>query len=427
MVARGYKDTEIGVIPVEWEVVKVGKHTKLMGGYAFKSKDAKEFGTRWLKIANVGIKKIKWEQVSHLEDTYQEEYKKFLLKKNDIVLAMTRPILSMKLKIAKITNDDIPALLNQRVGKFIFDDKVNDEFLYQLFQHIDFVKLLMLKIMGTDPPNVSSEQLESIKIPLPPLKEQEKIADILSTADEKIDAIEGQIQKAETLKKGLLQKLLSEGIGHSEFKDSELGKIPESWEVVELAKITTILLSNVDKKSKEDEHDVKLCNYMDVYNNQYITNDLVYMEATAKDNQIEKFQLQINDVIITKDSETKDDIAIPAVVKETFENLICGYHLAVLRPKENILYGVYLMKAIQSVNVHKHFEKLANGITRFGLTSSAINQALIPLPPIEEQNEIANILSSVDNKLVVLRAKKEKYETLKKGLLQKLLSGEVRV
>ena len=105
-------------------------------------------------------------------------------------------------------------------------------------------------------PYITLDTITDMKIPLPPLKEQEKIADILSTVDEKIDAIEEQIQKAEILKKGLLQKLLSEGIGHSEFKDSELGKIPESWEVVELASITTILLSNVDKNSKEDEQDV---------------------------------------------------------------------------------------------------------------------------------------------------------------------------
>ena len=211
------------------------------------------------------------------------------------------------------------------------------------------------------------------------------------------------------------------------YKNTEIGVIPVEWDVVELSTITTILLSNVDKKSKNDEQDVKLCNYMDVYNNQYITNDLVYMEATAKDNQIEKFQLQINDVIITKDSETKDDIAIPAVVMETFENLICGYHLAVLRPKKDILYGVYLMNAIGSTTVHKHFEKLANGITRFGLTSSSINQALIPLPPLKEQKQIAQILSTADEKIELLRAKKEKYETLKKGLLQKLLSGEIRL
>ncbi len=204
-----FKDSELGKIPESWEVVKVGKYTKLMGGYAFKSRDAKEFGTRWLKIANVGIKKIKWEQTSYLEDTYQEEYKKFMLRKNDIVLAMTRPILSMKLKIAKITNNDIPALLNQRVGKFIFDDNVNSEFMFQLFQHIDFVKLLMLKIMGTDPPNVSSEQLETIKIPLPPLEEQKQIAEILSTADEKLEVLCAKKEKYETLKKGLLQKLLS--------------------------------------------------------------------------------------------------------------------------------------------------------------------------------------------------------------------------
>ena len=203
-----FKDSELGKIPESWEVVEVGKHTKLMGGYAFKSKDAKEFGTRWLKIANVGIKKIKWEQTSYLEDTYQEEYKKFLLKENDIVLAMTRPILSMKLKIAKITNSDIPALLNQRVGKFIFDDIVNDEFMYQLFQHTDFVKLLMLKIIGTDPPNVSSAQLESIQVPIPPFEEQKQIADILSTADEKLEVLRAKKLTYETLKKGLLQKLL---------------------------------------------------------------------------------------------------------------------------------------------------------------------------------------------------------------------------
>ncbi len=139
----------------------------------------------------------------------KEKYSKFLLKENDIVLAMTRPILSMKLKIAKITNDDIPALLNQRVGKFIFDDNVNNEFMYQLFQHIDFVKQLMLKIMGTDPPNVSSEQLESIKIQLPPLPEQKQIAKILSTTDDKLDTLRAKKEKYETLKKGLMQKLLT--------------------------------------------------------------------------------------------------------------------------------------------------------------------------------------------------------------------------
>jgi len=204
-----FKESEIGRIPKEWEVVNVGKHIELMGGYAFKSKDAKEFGTKWLKIANVGINTIKWEQISYLQDDYKEKYKKFLLKKGDIVLAMTRPILNMKLKIAKITDSDLPALLNQRVGKLIFDNNINSNFVYQVLQHTDFVKLLMLKIMGTDPPNVSSEQFESIKIPLPSPLEQQKIATILSSTDNKLDTLREKKARYEQLKKGLMQKLLT--------------------------------------------------------------------------------------------------------------------------------------------------------------------------------------------------------------------------
>ncbi len=416
---EGYKDTEIGVIPVEWEAIELGDIATFSKGKGISKKDISEDGVECIRYGE-------------LFTTYNEIIRTIKSKTNSTTNMMYSKVNDTLMPTSDVTPNGLAtaSALNKEgviLGGDILiirsNDILNSYLSYFIRSH---KKQIMKLVSGSTVYHIYANDMKKLKIPLPPLKEQAKIADILSTADEKIDATQGQIQKAETLKKGLLQKLLSEGIGHSEFKDSELGKIPESWEVVELAKITTILLSNVDKKSKEDEQNVKLCNYMDVYNNQYITNDLVYMEATAKDNQIEKFQLQINDVIITKDSETKGDIAIPAVVKETFENLICGYHLAVLRPKENILYGVYLMKAIQSVNVHKHFEKLANGITRFGLTSSAINQALIPLPPIEEQNEIANILSSVDNKLVVLRAKKEKYKTLKKGLLQKLLSGEIR-
>jgi len=420
MVAEGYKETEIGVIPVEWDVVKLNSLGKIITGSTPKTSNQDFYlnGTRlWASPSDLGRSKEVKITNTKLSDLGFEQIR-VLDKRSILITCIGSTIGKMGIAYEEMSS-------NQQINAVTCNDNNNPDFYYYvLFKIKDKIQ----KLAGTQAvPLLNKTDFSQIKVIQPPLKEQEKIADILSTADDKIDAIASQIQKAQTLKKGLLQKLLSEGIGHSEFKDSELGKIPESWVVVELSTITTILLSNVDKKSKKDEQDVKLCNYMDVYNNQYITNDLIYMEATAKDNQIEKFQLQIDDVIITKDSETKDDIAIPAVVKETFENLICGYHLAVLRPKEDTLYGVYLMKAIQSLSVHKHFEKLANGITRFGLTSSAINQALIPLPPFEEQKQIADILSTADEKLEVLRAKKEKYETLKKGLLQKLLSGEVRV
>jgi len=206
---HNYKESELGLIPEDWEVKKVGQHVKLMGGFAFKSQDSVEHGLRWLKIANVGINKIKWEQVSYLPEKYQYSHKTFLLKINDIVLAMTRPILGMNLKIAKMNKDDVPSLLNQRVGKFIFDKHIDSDFMYQLFQHIDFVNILMLKIIGTDPPNVGSEDIEDIKVVLPMLGEQIRIAKILVAQDKKIETEENNFTKFKELKKGLMNDLLS--------------------------------------------------------------------------------------------------------------------------------------------------------------------------------------------------------------------------
>jgi type I restriction enzyme, S subunit len=98
------------------------------------------------------------------------------------------------------------------------------------------------------------------------------------------------------------------------YKETELGWIPEDWDIKKLSEVTDIRLSNVDKKSLQDEIPVRLCNYMDVYKNRYIKDSFDLSVATAKENQIERFLLQPNDVIITKDSETQDDIGIPAVV-----------------------------------------------------------------------------------------------------------------
>jgi type I restriction enzyme S subunit len=106
-----------------------------------------------------------------------------------------------------------------------------------------------------------------------------------------------------------------------------IGEIPEHWEVKKLKYVAETCPSNVDKKSKEDEEEVLLCNYMDVYKNEYINSTIEFMNATASESQIKTFKLNKGDVLATKDSETPDDIAVPAYVQEDFDNVICGYHL----------------------------------------------------------------------------------------------------
>jgi len=283
--------------------------------------------------------------------------------------------------------------------------------------------------------SLNFSRLITFDFPLPPLPEQQKIAKILETIDNAIEKTDKIIEKYKRIKQGLMQDLLTKGIDENgnirnekthKFKDSPLGKIPEEWEVVRLGEVCDIRISNVDKKTDEKEKKVILCNYLNVYKNDYITKSINFMIGTATKKEIDKFNVLKGDVIITKDSEEFDDIAKPSYVSEEIPNLVCGYHLAILRPK-NIIEGLFLSKALRLHYVNVFFQKRANGITRFGITKETIENALIPLPPLPEQQRIAEILSQIDQTIEKEQKYKEKLQKIKQGLMQDLLTGKVRV
>jgi len=152
-----------------------------------------------------------------------------------------------------------------------------------------------------------------------------------------------------------------------------------------------------------------------------------FMQATASSREIEKYGLRYGDIIITKDSETKDDIAVSALVAEELTNIVCGYHLAIIRPLQNtLLSGEYLNKLFDAQIMRHYFARLANGVTRFGLTSNAVNNALIPLPPFPEQKKIAEILSTWDKAIEHTRKLIDAKKRRKKALMQQLLTSKKR-
>ncbi len=123
----------------------------------------------------------------------------------------------------------------------------------------------------------------------------------------------------------------------------------DSWQMAPLGDIADVALSGVDKRTDPGEIQVRLCNYLDVYNNRRITRSFDFMEVTASRGEIERFTLQHGDILITKDSETPDDIGIPALVAEELDNTLCGYHLALIRPTSRV-HSLYLQYQLQREN-----------------------------------------------------------------------------
>lgn len=204
-----------------------------------------------------------------------------------------------------------------------------------------------------------------------------------------------------------------------------LSPLPTNWKLIPIKSACHFAVSNVDKHVLEDEIPVRLCNYTDVYNNERVSPEMNLMSATATEDEIRKFHLEPGDVVITKDSESWDDIGIPAYVEGTADDFICGYHLALIRPNKNVLDGRFLFRCIQSRPVALQLELDATGVTRYGLPKSSIGNALIPLPPLETQRRIADYLDRETARIDALIAEKEKMLALLEEKRTALISRAV--
>ena len=191
-----------------------------------------------------------------------------------------------------------------------------------------------------------------------------------------------------------------------------LGDIPKHWEVKKLKYVARVQSSNVDKKSIEGEDPVLLCNYTDVYNHEFINSSFPFMEASAKPDEKKKFLVHKDDVLITKDSETPDDIANPAYIVENLPNTLCGYHLAQIRSNKTELNGKYLFRFFQDQSCRAYYEVAANGITRYGLGIDSIKGMKVPLPPLPEQQAIALYLDGKCGEIDKLIANKQRIIAL---------------
>ena len=186
-----------------------------------------------------------------------------------------------------------------------------------------------------------------------------------------------------------------------------------------LDELATVEISGVDKKTKEDEIPIKLCNFTDVYHNWAITKELSnsFMTASANQKEIGSFSLKKGQVAFTKDSETRDDIGIPTYIADDFDNVVLGYHTALITPNKKKLSGKYLNAFMNTKYIQKYFENNATGSgQRYSLSNETLNSIPIILPDLETQEKIGVIFSNIDRKIALNRRINVKLETMTKRL-----------
>ncbi len=365
-----------------------------------------------------------------------EKAKPYLLKKNDILFARTGATVG---KTYIHSNDELSCFAGYLI-KFESDiNKLLPKLLFYYSKTIEYQDWIRENTIQATIQNVSAEKYKELKLPIFKMNEQNIV---ISFLDRKLSDLnfliyskEKQIKLLEEQRQAMITEAVTKGLNPNvKMKDSGvdwIGEIPEHWNLKKLKYISKIKTSNVNKKSTDGEKSVKLCNYTDVYYNDFVSNSIDFMQATATKEQIEKFTLKRDNVLITKDSENPNDIGIPAYVVEDFIDVVCGYHLTVLEPKKSKMLGKYLYYSIVAKNFQEQFHSKANGVTRYGLTLSSIGDSLILEPTIEEQLKIISKLDSTSSyyKTMKEKIKKQiiKLKEYRQSLIHEAVSGKIPI
>lgn len=276
------------------------------------------------------------------------------------------------------------------------------------------------QVTGIKVYGVSKDNLKKLKLLLPPLSEQKKIAEILSCWDDGIEKLSALIDKKKLQKKALMQQLLT---GKHRLKG-----FSKPWEEVKLGKIGTISSAGVDKKIVEGESLVKLLNYMDIYKKDFLYTDDASMIVSAPERQIKNCDLKKGDIFFTPSSETRDDIAHSAVVMEDILDGVYSYHIIRLRPTTpiNLKFSAYAFKT--DMFYQQAYAWCAGSGQRYVLSQDDFRNIKVYIPTdILEQQAIADVLSKEDEEIELLQNKLNAFKEQKKGLMQQLLTGKIRV
>jgi len=434
-----YKETNfgdeavIGRIPMGWKVVRIDEICEFKRGFSYRSDQITQDVTnaRFFTINDYekeGGFKQNGERL-YLKDEANVD-SDFILNKDDVLIANTD--MSRGFIIGApihIENVEGKLVYSMDSTKLIFDkNEIDGKFLFYLLKHEKVRRKMKTFAQGTNVLHLNHELVKSLRIPLPSLSEQRGIVGVLGVVDSVIAKTGEVIAKTERLKKGLMQTLLTRGIGHKEFKDTEIGRIPKEWKVVKVGEVA-----------------VEVYRYPTYYNIKYVSvnegvpevrgelikengeleEDLNKYRFISKETskRFERTILQEGDFVLS----VRGTMGKVAIVPKFLEGANITANLMRISLDRLKCYPPFFKQVFLSDSFNKKLNDLSSQTTIKTIQAPRLKSIKIQLPPLQEQQRISEILSTVDKKLEIERSEKAKLERIKQGLMDLLLTGKIRV
>ncbi|WP_175496289.1 restriction endonuclease subunit S [Psychrobacillus psychrotolerans] len=400
---EGYKITELGEIPVEWEIKRLEDVVLILDG---KRKPIKKNDRKQGEIPYYGATGI----IDWVKDYIFNE--PLILVGEDGENLRSR-VLPMAFKVSGKT------WVNNHAHVLKPSDEANIDYLTYHLESLNYEDY----ITGSAQPKLNQAQLRKIIILLPSIEEQQKIAKVLSTVDEQVDNTQHLIEKAKELKKGLMQQLLTKGIGHTKYKQTELGEIPAEWKLVSLESISEKITYGFTNPMPTTVEGPFMITAKDIKKGR-INYDTARKTDLIKFNSelTEKSKPRLNDILITKDGT----LGRMAIVDT--EDICINQSVASISLKNNEVDVKYLFYLLSSPKIQSRILLDAGGSTiKHIYISKLAKMEIFIANSIEEQQKIALILSTVDEQIESYVQEKAKYKELKKGLMKQLFTGQLRV
>ncbi|TGM58457.1 restriction endonuclease subunit S [Leptospira adleri] len=407
-VKQGYKQTEVGVIPEDWEVKRIGELIYNVE-YGSSSKSLTEGKIPVLRMGNIQTGRIVWENLVYTNE--ELEIGKYLLRKDDILFNRTNTA-ELVGKTAIYTGE-YPAIFAGYLIRINVNKNLLNPHYLNYFLNTEPAKKhsrLVLSI-AVGQANINGEKLKKYPIPLPPtLTEQTAIANVLSDTDALIQSLEKLISKKQQIKQGTMQALLT---GRKRLPGFE-----GEWETKTLGEIGECIIGLTYKPSEVTISGVLVLRSSNILNMKLVYQDNVFVNKPIPDKLIAKSK----DILICVRNGSKELIGKCALIKGAAINQTFGAFMAIYRSP----FNRFIFYLFQSNTIKKQIEEHI-GATINQITNKSLNSFEIPFPKENEQTAIANVLSDLDAEIEALETKLEKVKLLKQGMMQQLLTGAIRL